>query len=237
MVVSRFGGALAYTNAPKRMDLITTMPQLRILVTNTKVPKNTKALVAGASGPWLPRVELPTPLPPRPVPRRPLSCAVFQSPLFPRHLPPASTFTPPAGVRVLRERLPLVIDPVLQAIDGISTTFVDAVRPKEASGGPSDQGALYARVCELVDVNMGLLRLLGVGHPALDALCDASARHGLHSKLTGAGGGGCGFTLLPPDLPAATLAALVAELTAAGFECFETSAGGPGVLFHPPTSA
>ena len=38
---------MAYTNSPKRMDLITTMPQLRILVTNTKVPKNTKALVAG----------------------------------------------------------------------------------------------------------------------------------------------------------------------------------------------
>ena len=58
-------------------------------------------------------------------------------------------------------------------------------------------------------------------------------RQGLHSKLTGAGGGGCGFTLLPPDVDRDALAALVAELTALGFESFETAAGGPGVLLHP----
>ena len=80
------------------------------------------------------------------------------------------------GVRVLRDRLPLVIEPLLQAIDGLSTTFVAAVRPEGSASDADDQSALYTRVCELVDVNMGLLRLLGVGHPALDTLCDTSAR-------------------------------------------------------------
>lgn len=39
---------------------------------------------------------------------------------------------------------------------------------------------------------------MGVGHPALDTLCRVTLAKGLHSKLTGAGGGGCGITLLRP---------------------------------------
>lgn len=39
---------------------------------------------------------------------------------------------------------------------------------------------------------------MGVGHPALDTLCRVTMNRGLHSKLTGAGGGGCGITLLRP---------------------------------------
>lgn len=39
---------------------------------------------------------------------------------------------------------------------------------------------------------------MGVGHPALDVLCRLTLARGLHSKLTGAGGGGCGITLLRP---------------------------------------
>lgn len=39
---------------------------------------------------------------------------------------------------------------------------------------------------------------MGVGHPSLDTLCQVTAARGLHSKLTGAGGGGCGITLLRP---------------------------------------
>lgn len=39
---------------------------------------------------------------------------------------------------------------------------------------------------------------MGVGHPSLDTLCRVTMNRGLHSKLTGAGGGGCGITLLRP---------------------------------------
>lgn len=41
---------------------------------------------------------------------------------------------------------------------------------------------------------------MGVGHPALDTLCRVTLTKGLHSKLTGAGGGGCGITLLRPGI-------------------------------------
>ena len=47
-------------------------------------------------------------------------------------------------------------------------------------------------------MNQNHLRTLGVSHPALDQACHVTQSHGLHSKLTGAGGGGCAFTLVPP---------------------------------------
>jgi mevalonate kinase len=59
-----------------------------------------------------------------------------------------------------------------------------------------------------------------------------SRSHGCSSKLTGAGGGGCGFTLLQPSMSPAAVDALAVDLRGHGFECFETTAGGPGVLFH-----
>lgn len=47
-------------------------------------------------------------------------------------------------------------------------------------------------------MNQHHLNALGVGHASLDQLCQVTAANGLHSKLTGAGGGGCGITLLKP---------------------------------------
>lgn len=47
-------------------------------------------------------------------------------------------------------------------------------------------------------MNQHHLNALGVGHASLDRLCQVTMAHGLHSKLTGAGGGGCGITLLRP---------------------------------------
>jgi mevalonate kinase len=48
-----------------------------------------------------------------------------------------------------------------------------------------------------IDVKQGILVALGVGHPALDMIINTGKEFGFHSKLTGAGGGGCGFTLIP----------------------------------------
>ena len=50
----------------------------------------------------------------------------------------------------------------------------------------------------LIDLNQQLLVTLGVSHSSLDELCCVTSKHGLHSKLTGAGGGGCAFTLVTP---------------------------------------
>jgi mevalonate kinase len=52
-----------------------------------------------------------------------------------------------------------------------------------------------------IDIKQGILVALGVGHPALDTIVNTGKKFGFHSKLTGAGGGGCGFTLVPRGTP------------------------------------
>lgn len=51
---------------------------------------------------------------------------------------------------------------------------------------------------KLIDLNQKLLVTLGVSHSSLDQICHMTAKYGMHSKLTGAGGGGCAFTLFTP---------------------------------------
>ena len=45
-------------------------------------------------------------------------------------------------------------------------------------------------------MNHYLLNALGVGHSSIDKIREITAKYSLHSKLTGAGGGGCVLTLL-----------------------------------------
>jgi mevalonate kinase len=52
------------------------------------------------------------------------------------------------------------------------------------------------------------------------------------SKLTGAGGGGCVITCAPPNASAASRAAFIAEMHAAGRDCFETTIGQAGVVVY-----
>jgi mevalonate kinase len=53
-----------------------------------------------------------------------------------------------------------------------------------------------------------------------------------HTKLTGAGGGGCVFALLEDGTTAAEREILVAKLAALGMKCFAVDVGGPGLTFE-----
>lgn len=102
-------------------------------------------------------------------------------------------------------------------------------------------------------MNHHLLCALGVGHPSLSAVVNASEESGMACKLTGAGGGGCAITLLPhckpsplpllsttsdstSDVPvshsnprADKKRALEMALKALGYDTFESSLAGEGV--------
>ncbi|NXM67093.1 KIME kinase, partial [Serilophus lunatus] len=140
--VGTWGGALRY-QAGKIIPL-TRVPTLRILLTNTKVPRSTKVLVAGVKEKIL--------------------------------------------------KFPAIMNPVLDSIDAISQECQSVLEEMPANPSPE----YYPVLEEFFDINQHHLNVLGVGHPSLDRLCQVTASHGLHSKLTGAGGGGCGITLLPP---------------------------------------
>ncbi|KAK0148523.1 Mevalonate kinase [Merluccius polli] len=159
------------------------VPLLRILLTNTKVPRSTKVLVA--------------------------------------------------GVKDKLNKFPSIINPVLDSVDAISCTCEKTLA--EMTSEPIT-GEHYNVLEELIDINQTQLNVMGVGHPSLDTLCRVTLARGLHSKLTGAGGGGCGITLLRPETDSSVVQSTVQDLRDCGYECWETSIGGPGVQQHSPTS-
>lgn len=174
--VSTWGGALRFQQGT--MSSLKSLPSLQILLTNTKVPRSTKALVA--------------------------------------------------AVRSRLTKFPEIVAPLLTSIDAISLECERVLGEMVAAPVPEQ----YLVLEELIDMNQHHLNALGVGHNSLDQLCQVTAAHGLHSKLTGAGGGGCGITLLKPGLEQATVEAAKQALTSCGFDCWETSIGAPGVSTH-----
>ncbi|XP_061241092.1 mevalonate kinase isoform X3 [Bos javanicus] len=108
---------------------------------------------------------------------------------------PRSTKVLVANVRSRLLKFPEIVAPLLTSIDAISLECERVLGEMAAAPTPEH----YLTLEELIDMNQHHLNALGVGHASLDQLCQVTTAHGLHSKLTGAGGGGCGITLLRPD--------------------------------------
>ena len=89
---------------------------------------------------------------------------------------------------------------------------------------------------ELIDVNQGLLKTIGVSHPSLDLVQEITAKQKLHSKLTGAGGGGFAFALVTPNHGVEQIQAAKKELLQNGFECWEAQIGCHGIILEEANS-
>ncbi|XP_057162034.1 mevalonate kinase isoform X4 [Ursus arctos] len=178
--VSTWGGVVRFQQG--KISSLKRPPALRILLTNTKVPRSTGALVA--------------------------------------------------SVRSRLLKFPEIVSPLLTSINAISLECERMLG--EMAAAPALEHYLVLE--ELIDMNQHHLNALGVGHASLDQLCQVTMAHGLHSKLTGAGGGGCGITLLRPDLEQPEVEAMKQALTDCGFDCWETSIGAPGVSVHSAAS-
>jgi mevalonate kinase len=85
----------------------------------------------------------------------------------------------------------------------------------------------------LVSVNNNLLRAIGVSHPRLEKVFNLAELHGFNSKLTGAGGGGCCFILLPSNYETLeNYSKLTEELKANNYQMMATNIiDGSGVEF------
>ncbi|XP_052510608.1 LOW QUALITY PROTEIN: mevalonate kinase [Budorcas taxicolor] len=144
---------------------------------------------------------------------------------------PRSTKALVANVRSRLLKFPEIVAPLLTSIDAISLECERVLGEMAVAPTPEH----YLVLEELIDMNQHHLNALGVGHASLDQLCQVTTAHGLHSKLTGAGGGGCGITLLRPDLERPEVEATKRALSGCGFDCWETSIGAPGVsVTRPP---
>jgi mevalonate kinase len=87
-----------------------------------------------------------------------------------------------------KKKHPEIVDPILNAIEGVSLSAIHHLNnPKELG--------------RYMDMNHALLEALGVGHPLLSKIVLAARAEGAFgAKITGAGGGGCMVALCPKHL-------------------------------------
>ncbi|KAG8772538.1 cystathionine beta-lyase [Ceratobasidium sp. 428] len=184
--VAVFGGGLGFTRAGfgerKGVEMIPAFKSVRFLLTDSKVPRDTKQLVAGVG-------------------------------------------------KMKEEKAELVGD-VLKRIQAISD------EAQRALGDPElERARMLSGLEALMDENHAHLVTLGVSHPVLEEIKGITANRGLHTKLTGAGGGGCAVTLIPDDFTNDKMESLLSDLRSAGFEPYSTAIGGSGLgIFHPHVS-
>ncbi|KAM9446937.1 mevalonate kinase [Clarias gariepinus] len=179
--VGTWGGFLRYHAG--KITPLSRVPTLRILLTNTKVPRSTKHLVS--------------------------------------------------RVKDRINQYPSVMVPVLESVDAVSQ-MCECTLAEMATEGASAKH--YSMLEDLIDINQQHLNVMGVGHTSLNTLCELTLAHGLHSKLTGAGGGGCAITLLTPETDESVVRDVMEELRRVGFDCWETSIGASGVQMHSTSS-
>lgn len=141
-------------------------------------------------------------------------------------------------VSELRERNGTIVDHVFTAMDAVAT---DAVTVLKQIGSlhidnPIDINSLndeIIRLQDLIDINHGLLTSLTVSNKALNEIVDTAAIYNLRAKLTGAGGGGYVYALIPPWTSPENVQHCIKTLDQKGYTSFQVKLGCPGLTLHP----
>lgn len=133
---------------------------------------------------------------------------------------PRSTRTQVMKVREQYDKCPDSIQPLFDRINCLATEFMKL----SAANAFSMEG-----LGKSFEENHAILNSLGVGHEAIERVVTITSKYGGWTKLTGAGGGGCTLTLLPPSLTRADIDSLLAQLTEHGMQGYLSSLGGQGV--------
>lgn len=145
---------------------------------------------------------------------------------------PRSTKALVSGVRQRKESLPDVMVPILDAMDALADKGLSVLQSLTSVVDDDERNQAFQTLEELVDVNHALLCSLGVSHASLDRLVGIARSHGLHAKLTGAGGGGFGIVIVPPSVTESVVDGCCEELKKSGYEVWSTSIGAPGLSIH-----
>ncbi len=135
-------------------------------------------------------------------------------------------------VGLLLQEFPTVVKPILDSIDQITTNACGLIGTSKAAANTASQMDYTARVNflgQLIAINHGLLTALGVSHEKLETVRRIADEHGIGwTKLTGAGGGGCAFTLVKESITAEDVEQVEVRLKREGFATFATRLGGGG---------
>lgn len=88
---------------------------------------------------------------------------------------------------------------------------------------------------EYVEQNQILLQNLGVSHPRLDLIVETAKKNDFRAKLTGAGGGGCAFVVIPPNCASEKVDKLKKDLLCQceEFKFWSVPLGVSGVVIKP----
>ncbi|KAF3934073.1 hypothetical protein ABW19_dt0205747 [Dactylella cylindrospora] len=141
-----------------------------------------------------------------------------------------------ANVHSLRNAHPTTVGLMLDAVDNVTA---EAMMLLDNKFFRPDEGHL-TRLGELTRINHGLLVAMGVSHPKLERVRQIVDGSGIGwTKLTGAGGGGCAFSILKQGMKDQEKLQLEVEdkLQKEGFVTYEATLGGDGVGVLWPASA
>jgi len=138
-------------------------------------------------------------------------------------------------VATLNRDCPTISKGLLDSVHGVSQSVLNLF--KEYPNTLTTDGRTFARIEShletVIPINDYVLLALGVGHPALDKVREIASKYNFKSKLTGAGGGGSAFVLIPKISPLSQVNALIQDCEAQGFDCLRVNIGASGVRLHP----
>ncbi|KAJ8916499.1 hypothetical protein NQ315_000141 [Exocentrus adspersus] len=117
-------------------------------------------------------------------------------------------------VAALHKQYPDLTSNILNAMEDVA--FIALQHLTVLCSAPEQAEANYEELGRLASMNHNLLSALGVSHLKLDEVVHVLTEHGLHGKLTGAGGGGYAFCWVPPGFDEAALVDVMGALAARG---------------------
>ncbi|XP_046611362.1 mevalonate kinase [Neodiprion virginianus] len=137
-------------------------------------------------------------------------------------------------VAELKEKYPNVFQPILESIDNVSQKALSIIKQMKdlCETDTTALNEFYAELLTLIDINQALLASCQVSHSTIDEICAEARKHSLRAKLTGAGGGGYAYVLLPPDTNDDTITEISNAFVERGYGIELTNLGGPGVMIE-----
>ncbi len=133
-----------------------------------------------------------------------------------------------AKVKVQYDKYPSTVSPLLESIHGISESFLQTLKKMGEEEGDMAEDK-YTTLNDLIRYNQSILEALQVSHPTLEDILNIAKEHGLFGKLTGAGGGGFAYILLPPGVTEKVIEEVKEKLHKKSFMCYAAELGVSGV--------